>query len=230
VDVRRRLAGPRRLSAPAATRIAGNPLAGVGAALPDFALAFVFLAVWISPESFGEKMVSWCLLVMLLEFFIVHSAGFTGFVMTSSEPAHRKVLGMLILGVFYTLMVGGVSMSMESWWPVVSFWGLMANRMLGGLLGGASSPDDREFVIVSWAASVFFYLVFVFITVIGPIPAFGITPAVIAAQEFTSSGEWIRAPYRVVAFGFLYFLAIGISELFMHRWFGRPTGAAVATG
>lgn len=213
------------MSAPEDQRIAGVPLAGLGAALPDFALSFVFLAAWISPAWFTEKMVSWCLLVMLLEFFIVHSAGFAGFVMTSRQPPGRKALAMLGLGAFYTLMIGALSASFRSWWPLASFWGLMGNRLLGGLLGRTTAPADRMFVMTSWAASVFFYIVFVFVTILGPVPALGITPAVIAAQEFTSGGLWVEEPHRVVAFGVLYFFATGVAELFIHRWAPAARGA-----
>jgi hypothetical protein len=213
------------MSLSGAPRIAG-PLAGIGAAVPDFAMAIVFLSVWLAPGALAPKLVSWCLLVMLLEFFVVHSAGFTGFVMTSRQAPHRKLLVMLLLGGFYTLMVGAFSMTFQSWWPLASFWGLMINRMLGGLLA-RGSDDDRMFVMASWAASVFFYVVLAFVTVIAPIPAFGITPQIVAAQQFTGGGLWIDEPHRVVAFGVFYFLATGLSELFMSRWIAhRGAGRA----
>ena len=40
----------------------------------------------------------------------------------------------------------------------------------------------------------------------------------IRLQEFTGSGLWIDEPQRVLAFGFLYFIGTGLSELFSHEW------------
>ncbi len=194
-------------------------LAGPGSALPDFALAVVFAAAWIHPASLPDRTVAWCVLVILLEFFVVHSAGFTGFVMTGGQPPQKKLLGMLGLGAFYTLLLGGIAISAGSWWLLASFWALMLNRMLSGLFvrGG---DGERMFVMASWAVSVFFYIVFVMLTCILPIPRLGITPAVVGAQGFTIGGLWTSEPHRAVACGAFYFFAMGVSELFMHRWMG----------
>lgn len=63
-----------------------------------------------------------------------------------------------------------------------------------------------------------FYLAFVFVTTLLPMPKLGITPAVVDAQDLPGSGLWIDEPHRVIAFGFLYFSTWGISELYAHRW------------
>jgi hypothetical protein len=70
----------------------------------------------------------------------------------------------------------------------------------------------------SWAIGVFAYVMLVFATVILPVPAFGVTSEVIAKQGFTMRGLWIDEPYRMMAFGFLYFAVIGLSELFSYKW------------
>ncbi len=57
-----------------------------------------------------------------------------------------------------------------------------------------------------------------FLTVVLLMPAFGITGEVIRAQAFTTDGLWIDQPQRALAFGFLYFVSLGISELVSHRW------------
>ena len=48
------------------------------AAAPDIGLAAVFLIVWLAPEAAPAGTLTWLLLVMLLEFIIVHSSGFMG--------------------------------------------------------------------------------------------------------------------------------------------------------
>ena len=68
----------------AALRIA---MPGLGASLPDAALAGIFLAAWIVPERMGDGILGWCLLIMLLEFVIVHSSAFLGSVIHESGVA-----------------------------------------------------------------------------------------------------------------------------------------------
>jgi hypothetical protein len=49
-------------------------------------------------------------------------------------------------------------------------------------------------------------------------PSFGITEDVIRRQAFTMQGLWVEDPYRVIAFGFLYFVASGLMELYSFKW------------
>jgi hypothetical protein len=198
-------------------------LAAFGAALPDFALAAVFLTAWRSPELLPEAFIGWCVLIILLEFFIVHSAGFTGFVLTGGWRPRRKLIAMAGLGAFYTLLVGGFALAAKSWWVLASFWGLMINRMLSGLFA-RGGDDERMVVMASWAASVFFYVLAVAVTAIAPVPPLGITPEVVAAQGFEMGGLWAEEPHRAVAAGFFYFLAVGLVELAMHRWMPESRG------
>ena len=69
-----------------------------------------------------------------------------------------------------------------------------------------------------WGIGVFCYVMLVFATVILPMPAFGVTQEMIARQGFTMGGLWIDEPFRVLAFGFLYFATIGLAELFSYKW------------
>ena len=138
-------------------------LADVLSALPDFCLPATFLITWVRPLAFGDRMVAYLMLVMLLEFIVVHSAGFMG--------------------------------------------------------SAAMGSGDRRKGAV-------FYLVFVGITTVLPLPKLGITAAVVSAQELPGEGLWIEQPHRVIAFGFLYFSAWGISELYAHRWAAGGTPAA----
>ena len=47
-------------------------------AAPDFGLSGAYLITWFYPTAFGEHFVVHIMLVMLLEFIIVHSSGFMG--------------------------------------------------------------------------------------------------------------------------------------------------------
>ncbi len=158
------------------------------------------------------------MLVMLLEFINVHAAGFMGNTIISESERGKKAMTIIGLGVFYTLFVSAFALTFNQWWPLWAFWGLVLNRLLGVLLGKAPTGQEKSMIQTSWGIGVFSYVMLVFATVILPVPAFGVTPKVIAQQGFTMRGLWIDEPYRMMAFGFLYFAVIGSTELFSYKW------------
>lgn len=190
-------------------------LGAVASALPDFLAAATFLVTWFAPTTFGDRMVSHLVLVMLLEFLVVHSAGFMG-IIVYGEGARTTKLAMLGgLTFVYLLFAAAFGISFGTWWPVQALVVLTLNRctplFLGPLPADTHAQNDR--VAVGWAVGVVCYLFGCFATVIPPVPAFGITPDVIAAQGFTSTGLWPEEPYRAVAFGVIYFALQGLWEL-----------------
>ena len=188
------------------------------AALPDFALGLTFLAAWLAPATMPAGSVKHLLLVMLLEFIIIHSSAFLGSVAIRGGPRGPRIMGIATLGLFYSIFAGAFSLAFHSWWPILSFWGLMLNRMLGVLIGQAPGEQQKAFIQRTWAASALFYLLGCFITILLPLPALGLTPGVVASLHLPGSGAWISQPHRAMAFGFLYFTAIACSELGSHGW------------
>ncbi len=186
--------------------------------LPDFAFAALFLITWITPDVFDEKMVSYLVLVMLMEFIIIHSSGFMGRVMIGEGDRKKKGLTLVGLGFIYTLFVGGFALSFGEWWPVAAFWGMTLNRTLFILLGQVPKGEEKMLLQKSWAVGALFYLGAVFLTVLAPVPELGITWEVVREQEFTSEGLWVEEPEHAIACGFLYFSAVALSELYGHRW------------
>ena len=191
-------------------------------ALPDFGLAGVYLATWIAPDLLGVQRIGHLMLVMLLEFIVVHSAAFMGTAAIAAESSWKRVKAVGGTGLFYTIFVGGFALAFKTWWPMVAFWGLTLNRLLGMLLGQASD-EAKQFMQRSWAVGALAYIVAVFATTLLPMPALGITAAVRAAADLPGEGLWIDQPYRVLAAGFLYFGALGLSELVDHRWLAEAS-------
>jgi hypothetical protein len=196
---------------------------GLFNALPDFAFSAVFLVTWIAPLTLGEQMVKWLLLVMLMEFIVIHSAAFMGSVALANEDRFKRSIGILGFGGFYTLFAGGFSLAFHSWWPITTFWGQTVNRLLGVIVGQVPNEDQKAFIMRGWAASGIFYLLGCFLTLLLPVPRLGLTPQVVAAQHITGGGAWVSQPQKVLAFGFLYFLLMGWSELSAHAWAGQRT-------
>ncbi|MGA2383141.1 MAG: hypothetical protein ABSG61_06855 [Gemmatimonadales bacterium] len=202
--------------------------AGFLSALPDVGFAGVFLVTWIRPSTFGPFMVKWLLVVMLVEFIIIHSAAFMGVV--SFAPGARVARGLRIvgLGTFYTLFAGAISFVFRSWWPITAFWGQTLNRLLGVILGQGQDLGQKAAVMAGWAASTVFYLLGCFATILLPIPRLGITPEVVAAQRIPGGGLWVEHPEKVIAFGVIYFGLTAWSELNAHRWAGKVKTAATS--
>jgi hypothetical protein len=195
-------------------------------ALPDLAFSVVFLVTWIRPDALGDSMVRWLLMVMLMEFIVLHSAAFMGTVALGAGSRGGRGLIILGFGALYTLFAGAFSLVFKSWWPLASFWGLTLNRLLGVLLGQVPDAEQKAFIMRGWSVGLVFYLVGCLATVALPVPALGLTPPVVAAQHIPGRGLWVDQPQKVLAFGFLYFLMTAWSELNAHAWARRPAGLA----
>jgi hypothetical protein len=195
--------------------------ASVVNALPDFAFAAVFLVTWVSPNAFGPGNVERLLLVMMLEFVIIHSAAFMGTLALRPANRGRKSLSIAVLGLVYSIFAGAMSLAFHTWWPLTAFWLQTGNRLLGVLTGRPPAGTERAYIMSSWVVSVVLYLGCVGVTTVLPIPALGITAPVIDALHLPGSGVWVAEPYRVIAFGFLYFALTGWWELVGPGWLQR---------
>jgi phosphatidylglycerophosphate synthase len=188
------------------------------AALPDFAIAAAALITWVNPQVLGPDYVGHLFVLMLLEFIVMHSAAFMGQVAFSAEPRRKRVVKTLGLAAFYTMFALGFALGAKAWWPLWSFWGLVVNRLLFILFGGA--PDDRAVAYAqkSWAVSAMCYICGIFVTVLLPLPNLGVEPWMAGPLAEGSSGLWVDHPEKMVAFAALYFGLMGWFTLGSHKW------------
>jgi hypothetical protein len=213
------------MAAQAASGSRGFPFAHLIAAIADFGLAGFFAISWVAPYTFGGHMLSRLELMMLMEFIILHSSAFLAFAMTMPSSRILRIGAVIGLGLLYTMFVGAFSLSFHTWWPIASFWMLLANRMLAIVLGRAPKESDFGFIMVGWAVGVACYLGYVLLTATVNIPRLGVTLAVQAAQPSSVGGVWAQEPWRVIAFGTFYYATIAVTELF---GVGAPPAAAPA--
>lgn len=99
-------------------------LRSLGAAAPDLVLAGVFLWCWIQPLAWRKTLVAELMLVMLVEFLVVHSGPFLGVLVMGEDSGTSRAtrLKMLLgLGAVYLLFAGGMSAAFENWGPVLLF-------------------------------------------------------------------------------------------------------------
>jgi len=196
-------------------------IAALISAAPDLALGISYFITWISPGALGTRSFGYLLLMMLLEFLVIHSSAFMGVIIVAG-PASRvkRTLSVVGLGVFYSVFIVGFAAIFQQWWPITAFWLLILNRLTPVLLGTRLTSEQTTAQSVGWAASVGLYLLWAFATTLLPVPHLGVTADVIAANKLPGEGLWVDEPYRVIAFGALYFTSQGAVEI-LGAWGAR---------
>lgn len=212
---------PPVAAAPPPKLLVRPTLLGTLSAIPDFLYAGAFLLTWVNPLLWRTDMVKILMLVMLFEFISIHSSAFMGGIMMAKLPTGQKIGYLGGFGVLYSLFAVGFGAAFHAWWPFVSLWMQVGNRSLGLLVRGAPDHAERQEIRKAQAAATLAYLLFAFATTLLPVPALGITREVVGLLQLPGSGLWVAQPYRVIAFGFCYFLAVGLSEMVEHRWLGE---------
>ena len=196
-------------------------------ALPDAVLGVVFLVTWFSPNAFGDRVLLYAMLTMLLEFIVVHSSAFMGIVLWGSLDRAKKVLAVIGLGLFYSTFLVAFALSLGAWWPLWGFWGLTANRMTNALFQKGSLSEGHRRMVSDWATSVAWYLLWTFATTLLWVPRLGITPEVAQQAGIAGEGLWVDEPHRVVVAAAGYFLCQAVSELRAEPLLAiRPRGAS----
>ncbi len=160
-------------------------------------------------------MVGNLIMTLLLEFVVIHSAGFMGLVAMAKIPRARRAAGMLGLGAFYTAFVWPIATLSGETWMIWAFWGLVANR-LWSAVGPAAVEGGEAHNKESWGLSVLVYLVAVLVTAIVPLPAFGLGAPDAWTPPSNSGGLWNERPQQALAAGLLYF---GGGAAIRARWF-----------
>jgi hypothetical protein len=193
------------------------PFAKLLSALPDVALSATFLLTWIQPAWLGLDRIQFLLSVMLLEFIIIHSSVFMGQVLLSKSSGRAKLTALVGFGLFYSLFAGGFSLALKSWWPITAFWGLTLNKFLFVIMRTVPGDEEKWTWQSNWGLHAMFYLGGVFATTFLPLPRLGITGQVLSEIHLPGGGLWIEQPWRVLAFGFVYFGAVALTEITGYR-------------
>lgn len=178
----------------------------------DLALAAAFLITWLRPYTFGEFAVKHFTFLMIFEFLVVHATGFLGAVGSRSSGTWERLFMYSVLCLVYGLFAAAFAFSAGSLWPAMGFILMFLGRA-PGILFRPHSDDAMMGIMSNWAAMVCLYLFGVFFVLMNDVPALGITPEVIAAQEFGTGGEFPERPYIVMAFGALYFTGLALLTL-----------------
>jgi len=187
-------------------------------ALPDTAMAGLYLWCWISPRAWQPKLAGLLVLVLLIEFVVVQAGPFIGTVIYGEAmglDAHQRLRTALVLSVVYLAFAGLAAVSFDAWFPFLIFAWLFGVKVFAAVFGRDRAAVGREREMTVWILSVSFYFVAIFFTMFVPLPMLGITED---GEVYGLRGqyEWANFPYKAIAAGFLYFLALAISRVLVH--------------
>lgn len=197
-------------------------IARLAVAAPDAITAGFFLLLWIVPQWLGPTALRTGLLMMMVEFILMHATGILGgMALASDRGARGRWKPILLFAAFYLLFIAAWSWAFKAWWPLLALAWLVAGKLA---LAWQPLPDadKRDRLQSDWGISAIAYLCGVFLTMMLPLPRLGLDAGVVAAAELPGSGEWVEKPHTVVAFGLLYFGLMATSKLRGWRLPGKP--------
>jgi hypothetical protein len=204
-----------------------RPLSNVGLAfalLPDLLSVSFFLLVWADPLALGPASVKTAMLTMLLEFYLVHAAGFFPVITHSADFGKWRRIGAIAgLSSFYLLMIAAYAKSFGQWWPLLAFAWLAAGKVAWIWMNPRGDEGAIGRQMAAWAASVALFLFGVVLTSIQDVPRWGMTADVQPrfGLDMASEGLWESQPHRVVAFGVLYFGVTLLAKALFALWMRR---------
>jgi hypothetical protein len=184
----------------------GSLVSGV----PEIILGVGFLITWWDPDRLGTDWVRFALELMLLEFILIHSAGFMGMKARRAETFLARVGWFGGIGAFYSIFVIGFCLSLDTWRPMIAFWVITLQRLAADVLDPKPSEETQAWFGVGLAANVMLYLGGVMLTLFLPLPEFGVTGFVRDEVGLEAGGGvWSTEPHRVVVLAALYYLLRG---------------------
>lgn len=172
-------------------------------ALPDSVSATLFAWLWMFPLAFGPQGVRNAMLVMLVEFVLIHSTAFLGAAAFAPNASRLRKVGLLgAFGALYLVFIAAFASAFNAWWPFLAFGWLLLGK-LRVIFDGRNA--DGGGAAATWAMSALAYLFAVFATLFLPLPRIGLDEAMLSRLQLPGSGAWIDEPHRVIAAGTLYF-------------------------
>lgn len=199
------------------------PLQRLIASFPDAVTAAAFLVLWIAPTALGESAVRNALLVMLVEFVIIHASGMLGAIVLGAAASRGKKLAALLgFGAFYMLFIGAFMLIFGEYWPALVFGWLLLAKFGGVLSRGGRGVGEHERQMAVWLVSFLAYLFGAFATILLPLPRLGLQVDVVATLGLPGSGLWVEQPHRLLAFGFFYFAVLALYKWLEAGLAARP--------
>jgi len=182
----------------------------LAAATPDLISAATFLWCWLDPGAWRRTLASELGVVMLMEFFAVHSGAFVT-AASGAGPSNRRAraIAVLLIAAFYLPVAGAFAWFHGGLWPMLAFYWLMLSQLAGVVLDDDPGDFARERQRFYWANSGGIYFLAAFAVLLLPVPELGL-----ADERLHAWDAWWAIPVeKVIAWGFLFFGATALMRL-----------------
>jgi hypothetical protein len=197
----------------------------LAAAFPDLLTGALFAWCWVQPTAWRRTLVAELMMLMLVEFLVVHSGPFIGGALYATGYSRAKRTAVVLgFGAFYMLFAAGFAYSMGSWLPILIFAWLIAAKLASLWFGAEEDAVQQGRAVFYWGASAVYYVLVVFVTLLLPVPKLGIRGSAASYGGSGGSGEWEQHPETVLAAGLLYFGLLAITKLRERRAYAPPKG------
>lgn len=182
-------------------------------ALPDAITAAVFMWVWLDPSDWRRNLVAQGILILLLEFILIHSGAFFAHALSAPDMARAKRAKILLgLGAFYCLFVGAWAWQFKAWWPLLFFLWLLGTKLVPVLTNRREAEEALWRAIGLVSASTLFFLLAVPAALFLPLPELGLTRH---GRHYgvPGSGAWVSEPHTAIAAAVIYFGLLALAKL-----------------
>jgi len=201
-------------------------------ALPDGVAAALYLWCWVAPVAWHQDLVAFLVLVLLIEFVVMHASPFLGSIIYGEKMGfdrRRRMRIAIVLGVSYLIFAGLAAASFDAWFPFLIFVWLFGVKLFSAVVGFDRNAEGRGPEMSIWVLSVGYYFGAVFLTFFAPVPMLGITEDG-AVYGLRGQFEWANFPYKPIAVGFLYFFALALTRLFSKGFTAELSAGDVPNG
>ena len=181
---------------------------------PEFALGAVLLTTWIDPSYFGNEWIARGLMLMLLEFFLIHANAFLTLRALQAPSAFERVLRVLGFGTLYALCGIFLSLAFKDAGPALAIIGLTVTRTFGAMGSPPPTQAARNWFGFQVATNVLLYVGLAAATILS-LPELGV-PSGSYSYQTDDPGEWEKHPHKVVAMGSVFYMVRGL--IVMAAW------------
>lgn len=182
----------------------------ISSAAPDIVMTAMFLWCWLAPTAWRPTLASELGLLLIMEFFALHSSMFLGgMVPMQRESAGVRLVTAMIVMAFYIPVAGGFAYFHGGWTPVLGFAWLLLSRVVCMLAGQGSAEFESKRMRFYWGAAVSYYVLGVMLVLFLPLPKLGFR----GVTDLFWDKWWAISPVKVIAWGFFYFASQAATKL-----------------
>jgi len=187
--------------------------------LPDLATALMCWMAWRTPAILGAAWVKTLVVVVMAEFFVIHSGAFMGIAANLIESRRQRILFQLGLVLFYGLFVFALATALDETWLYAIFGWLFLSKLLVSWSANRGRLRAVREQMIDWPFAVTAYLGSLFTGFMAFEHARGgITPQVFADAGLVGAGLMEDQPWQALAGGCIYFALMSIWRMRIWRW------------